>query len=39
MKSDALKIGAERVPNRSLFKAMGYTDEEIESPLIGVVSA
>ncbi len=39
MKSDAVKIGAERVPNRSLFKAMGYTDEEIERPLIGVVSA
>lgn len=39
MKSDAVKVGAERVPNRSLFKAMGYTDEEIERPLIGVVSA
>ena len=39
MKSDVVKVGAERVPNRSLFKAMGYTDEEIERPLIGVVSA
>lgn len=39
MKSDVVKVGAERVPNRSLFEAMGYTDEEIERPLIGVVSA
>lgn len=39
MKSNVVKVGAERVPNRSLFKAMGYTDEEIERPLIGVVSA
>ncbi|MGM9970618.1 MAG: dihydroxy-acid dehydratase [Anaeroplasma sp.] len=39
MKSDIVKVGPEKVPNRSLFKAMGYTDEEIERPLIGVVSA
>ena len=39
MRSDVLKKGVERVPNRSLFKALGYTDEEIERPLIGVVSA
>ena len=39
MKSDAIKIGASRVPNRSLFKAMGYTDEEIAKPLVAVVSA
>ncbi|MDL2293502.1 dihydroxy-acid dehydratase [Ruminococcaceae bacterium OttesenSCG-928-D13] len=31
--------GVERVPNRSLFYAMGYTPEELERPLIGVVSA
>ena len=29
MKSNVVKVGVERVPNRSLFKAMGYTDEEI----------
>ena len=29
MRSDAVKKGVERVPNRSLFKALGYTDEEI----------
>ena len=31
--------GVERAPNRSLFYAMGYTKEELERPLIGVVSA
>ena len=39
MKSDAVKKGFERVPNRSLFKALGLTDEEIDRPLIGVVCA
>lgn len=39
MKSDVVKQGVAKVPNRSLFKAMGYTDEEIARPLIGVVSA
>jgi dihydroxy-acid dehydratase len=29
----------ERAPHRSLFKAMGYTDEELERPLVGVVNA
>lgn len=31
--------GVERAPNRSLFYAMGYTKEELERPLIGIVSA
>ncbi len=39
MRSDAMKKGLERAPHRSLFKAMGYTDEEIARPLIGVVNA
>lgn len=39
MKSDVVKKGVERVPNRSLFKALGYTDEEIERPMIGIVCA
>ncbi|MCI6640574.1 MAG: dihydroxy-acid dehydratase [Pygmaiobacter massiliensis] len=39
MRSDNVKKGAERTPNRSLFYALGYTDEELERPLIGVVSA
>lgn len=39
MRSDNVKKGAERAPNRSLFYAMGYTKEELEKPLIGVISA
>lgn len=39
MRSDSVKKGVERAPNRSLFYAMGYTKEELERPLIGVVSA
>ncbi len=38
-RSDNCTRGAERAPNRSLFYAMGYTREELERPLIGVVSA
>lgn len=36
MKSDNVKKGLERAPHRSLFKAMGYTNAELERPLIGV---
>ena len=39
MNSDNVKKGPERAPNRSLFYALGYTPEELERPLIGVVSA
>lgn len=39
MNSDRVKVGAGRTPHRSLFKAMGYIDEEIEKPLVAVVSA
>lgn len=38
MRSDIVKKGIERAPHRSLFKSMGYTDEEISRPLIGVVN-
>ena len=34
MKSDFVKKGTERAPHRSLFNAAGYTDEELERPLI-----
>ena len=34
MKSDAAKKGIERAPHRALFKAIGYTDEEIGRPLV-----
>mgnify|MGYP001044774156 FL=1 len=39
MRSDNVTKGSERAPNRSLFYALGYTKEELERPLIGVVSA
>ena len=39
LRSDNVTKGAERAPNRSLFYAMGYTKEELERPLIGVISA
>lgn len=39
LRSENVTRGAERAPNRSLFYAMGYTKEELERPLIGVVSA
>ncbi len=39
MKSDNAKKGIERAPHRSLFYAMGYTDEELERPLVGVCCA
>ena len=37
MRSDNVTRGVERAPNRSLFYALGYTKEELERPLIGVV--
>jgi dihydroxy-acid dehydratase len=39
MISDRVKKGPDKTPHRSLFKAMGYTDEELNRPLIGVVNA
>jgi len=39
MKSHQVKKGIERAPHRSLFKAMGYTDTEIERPLIGIANS
>ncbi|MBR4455969.1 MAG: dihydroxy-acid dehydratase [Solobacterium sp.] len=39
MRSDNVTKGPERAPNRSLFYAMGYTKEDLEKPLIAVVSA
>ncbi len=39
MKSDSVKKGIERAPHRSLFKSMGYTDEELRRPLIGIASS
>lgn len=39
MRSDVIKKGVERTPNVSLLYALGYTDEELSRPLIGVVSS
>ena len=37
--SDRVKTGPEKAPHRSLWKALGLTDEELSRPLIGVVCA
>ncbi|MBQ9329116.1 MAG: dihydroxy-acid dehydratase [Solobacterium sp.] len=39
MRSDNVTKGPERAPNRSLFYALGYTKEDLDKPLIAVVSA
>ncbi|WP_448382213.1 dihydroxy-acid dehydratase [Desulfosoma sp.] len=39
MRSDLMKKGPEKAPHRSLFKAMGYTQEELDRPLIGIVNS
>ena len=39
LRSDAIKKGLARAPHRSLLKADGLTDEELERPLVAVVSA
>ncbi len=39
MRSDKMKKGLEKAPHRSLFKAMGYINEEIERPLVGIVNS
>ena len=39
MKSDAVKKGVQQAPHRSLFNALGFTKEEMERPLVGIVSS
>ena len=39
MKSDNVKKGIQQAPHRSLFNALGMTKEEMERPLVGIVSA
>lgn len=39
MKSNQVKDGLEKAPHRSLFKALGLTDEEMSRPLIGIVNS
>jgi len=39
MRSDKMKKGPERAPHRALFKAIGYSDEELKRPIIGIVNS
>lgn len=39
MRSDKIKVGPQAAPHRSLLYALGLTDEEIQKPLIGIVSS
>ena len=39
MKSDSVKKGIPQAPHRSLFNALGYTEEERRRPMIGIVSS
>ena len=39
MRSDNAKSGMQQAPARSLFRALGLTDEEMERPLVGIVSS
>ncbi|EOS32525.1 MAG: dihydroxy-acid dehydratase [Kineothrix sp.] len=39
MRSDSVKTGAQQAPHRSLFNALGYTEEERRRPMIGIVSS
>ena len=39
MRSDSVKSGVQQAPHRSLFNALGITEEERQRPLIGIVSS
>ena len=39
MISDRVKVGVQQAPHRSLFNALGFTEEEMKKPLIGIVSS
>ena len=39
MKSDNVKTGMQQAPHRSLFNALGFTEEEMKKPMIGIVSS
>ena len=39
MRSDSVKTGMQQAPHRSLFNALGMTEEEMKKPLIGIVSS
>ncbi len=39
MRSDASRVGLQQAPHRSLFNALGHTEEDMKRPLIGIVSS
>ena len=39
MRSDTVTKGIQQAPHRSLFNALGLTQEEMERPLVGIVSS
>lgn len=39
MKSDAVRVGTQQAPHRSLMNALGMTEEEMKKPLVGIVSS
>lgn len=39
MRSDAVKTGMQQAPHRSLFNALGMTEEEMKKPMVGIVSS
>ena len=39
MKSDAVRVGMQQAPHRSLFNALGMTEEEMKKPMVGIVSS
>ena len=39
MKSDLIKAGPERSPNRSMLRAIGYTDDDFTKPFVGIANA
>jgi len=39
LRSDSMKKGISRLPHRSIFKSLGFTDQEIKRPIIGVVNS
>ena len=39
MKSDNVKVGVQQAPHRSLLNALGFTEEEMHKPMVGIVSS
>ena len=39
MRSDNVKSGVQQAPHRSLFNALGFTEEEMKKPMVGIVSS